>query len=197
MATPVLMPKQGQSVETCIITEWRKKKGDQVKKGDILFSYETDKASFEEEAQEDGILLVLFFEDGDEVPVLTNVAVIGKEGESADEFRPGVKPAEKRDEKKDENISEVVETGMSKKEEIHSITAQSFPDGKIKISPRAKILAERKNVPVERLTGSGPNGRIIERDIEAYLKSGEPLTRLASEVQARDKVSVPVSGSGI
>ena len=68
MATVVIMPKQGQSVESCIISEWNKKKGDKVKKGEILFAYETDKASFEEEADVDGILLDLFYEVGDEVP---------------------------------------------------------------------------------------------------------------------------------
>ena len=78
MAIPVILPRQGQSVETCIIGEWSKKVGDQVKVGDVLFTYETDKASFEEEAQEDGELLAVFFEEGDEVPVLTNVAAIGK-----------------------------------------------------------------------------------------------------------------------
>src|ERR1035437_6326937 len=89
MATVVIMPKQGQSVESCIITEWNKKKGDQVKKGEILFAYETDKASFEEEALVDGVLLELFYNEGDEVPVLTNVCVIGAAGESTEEHRPG------------------------------------------------------------------------------------------------------------
>ena len=89
MATPVIMPRQGQSVETCIITQWTKKKGEAVKTGDILFSYETDKASFDVEAQEDGILLDIFYNDGDEVPVLTNVAVIGKVGEDVESFRVG------------------------------------------------------------------------------------------------------------
>ena len=89
MAIPVIMPRQGQSVETCILGEWVKKKGDFVKVGDILFSYETDKASFEEDAKAEGILLDVFFAEGDEVPVLVNVAVIGAAGESVDEFRPG------------------------------------------------------------------------------------------------------------
>lgn len=83
------MPKQGQSVESCILTEMKKKKGDTVAVGDILFSYETDKASFEEEAQVAGTVLDVFFDDGDEIPVLTNVMVIGNEGESTAEFRPG------------------------------------------------------------------------------------------------------------
>ncbi|MCA1744116.1 MAG: lipoyl domain-containing protein, partial [Bacteroidales bacterium] len=69
MATVIIMPKQGQSVESCIITEFHKKKGDAVTKGDILFAYETDKASFEEEAPVDGVLLESFFSEGDEVPV--------------------------------------------------------------------------------------------------------------------------------
>ena len=89
MATVVIMPKQGQSVESCILTEMKKKMGDTVAVGDILFSYETDKASFEEEAQVAGTVLDVFFDDGDEIPVLTNVMVIGNEGESTAEFRPG------------------------------------------------------------------------------------------------------------
>ena len=89
MAFPVIMPRQGQSVESCIITEFFKSVGDSVQKGDLLFAYETDKASFEEEAQESGTLLTLFFEVGDEVPGGTNVLGIGEEGESFDEFAPG------------------------------------------------------------------------------------------------------------
>jgi pyruvate dehydrogenase E2 component (dihydrolipoamide acetyltransferase) len=77
MAIPVIMPRQGQSVETCILSKWFKSIGDRVEKGDLLFDYETDKASFEAEATENGILLAIFYSEGDEVPVLTNVAVIG------------------------------------------------------------------------------------------------------------------------
>ncbi len=83
------MPKQGQSVESCIVTEFKKKVGDPVAVGDVLFSYETDKASFEEEAQVAGTVLACFFKDGDEIPVLTNVMVIGAAGESFAEFAPG------------------------------------------------------------------------------------------------------------
>ena len=81
MAIAVLMPRQGQSVETCILGQWYKTVGEEVNVGDILFSYETDKASFEEEAKTDGVLLATFYNEGDEVPVLVNVAVIGQKGE--------------------------------------------------------------------------------------------------------------------
>ena len=65
MATLVIMPRQGQSVESCVITEWAKKKGDKVAEGDVLFSYETDKSSFDETATVAGTLLEVFVEDGD------------------------------------------------------------------------------------------------------------------------------------
>jgi len=75
------MPKQGQSVESCIIGSINKKKGDNVKKGEVLFSYETDKASFEEESPSDGVVLECFYREGDEVPVLGNMMIIGEPGE--------------------------------------------------------------------------------------------------------------------
>ena len=81
MATLVIMPRQGQSVESCVITEWKKKKGDAVAVKDILFSYETDKSSFDEEAAVAGTLLETFAEDGDDVPCLNPVCIIGEPGE--------------------------------------------------------------------------------------------------------------------
>jgi pyruvate dehydrogenase E2 component (dihydrolipoamide acetyltransferase) len=87
MATPVIMPRQGQSVESCILSEWHVEVGSKVSKGDLLFSYETDKAAFEGEAPEDGILLGIFAGPGDEVPVLQNIAVIGQEDEEIEPFR--------------------------------------------------------------------------------------------------------------
>ena len=82
------MPKQGQSVESCIVTEFKKKVGDKVAVGDVLFSYETDKASFDEDAKVEGTVLACFFNDNDEIPCLTNVMVIGEPGESFSEYAP-------------------------------------------------------------------------------------------------------------
>jgi pyruvate dehydrogenase E2 component (dihydrolipoamide acetyltransferase) len=160
MATAVIMPKQGQSVETCIITKWFKKKGEPVSVGDILFSYETDKASFDLESPEEGILLEIFFNDGAEVPVLVNVAVIGKSGESAGSFNPASGPAKPTS---DNIASAPAETSVV----INTVkTTQGAENNKIRISPRAKKLAHEKGIPVNKLSGSGPNGRIIARDIE-------------------------------
>lgn len=160
MATPVIMPKQGQSVETCIITSWFRKKGDAVKNGDILFSYETDKASFDVESPEDGILLDVFFGEGDEVPVLVNVAVIGSEGEETGSYRPAVETekAPANEEMESHLISESQETGAPASDPVHG--------DEPRISPRAKKLAVDLSIDFRLLAGSGPNGRIIVRDIE-------------------------------
>jgi pyruvate dehydrogenase E2 component (dihydrolipoamide acetyltransferase) len=165
MAIPVIMPKQGQSVETCIITSWLKKKGDVVHTGDILFSYETDKAAFDNESAAEGILLDVFFEEGAEVPVLVNVAVIGSAGEETESYRPG-----KGMDKTSHTTADITE-----KPEITSAiqfnAAISDTNIKTRISPRAKRYAEDKGVNYNNIAGSGPNGRIIVQDIEAALKS--------------------------
>ena len=88
MAVPVIMPRQGNTVESCIINEFKKQPGDAVAVGDVLFTYETDKAAFEEEAKVAGTLLANFFEEGDDVPCLLNVCVIGNPGEDFEQFRP-------------------------------------------------------------------------------------------------------------
>jgi pyruvate dehydrogenase E2 component (dihydrolipoamide acetyltransferase) len=164
MAIPVIMPKQGQSVETCIITGWFKKKGEAVHPGDILFSYETDKAAFDMESASEGILLDIFFEEGAEVPVLVNVAVIGSAGEETESFRPGKEagtgsPAT--------SLSTAKETSVNASLESEGLIVHD--DGKTRISPRAKRLAENKGIDFSQLPGTGPNGRIIVRDIENVL----------------------------
>ena len=187
MAIPVIMPRQGQSVETCILGEWVKRKGDAVKVGDILFSYETDKASFEEEAKADGILLDVFFTEGDEVPVLVNMAVIGAAGESVEEFRPGRQLATSA-------------TAVEVKAEIVAVPevkTLSEPTGKVKISPRAKNSAEKLGVVYQQLQGSGPEGRIIERDIEAAALALPRLTPLAREKAKAERLIPGDAATGL
>ena len=84
MAVAVIMPRQGNTVESCVINQWHKQVGDTVAVGDILFSYETDKAAFDEEAKVAGTILKILYEEGDDVPCLENVCVIGQPGENPD-----------------------------------------------------------------------------------------------------------------
>ena len=187
MAIPVIMPKQGQSVESCIISQWFKKKGDAVKVGDILFSYETDKASFEEEAKVDGTLLEVFYNEGDEVPVLLNVAVIGNPGESVAEFNPNggaAQPAETP-------AAPAVEAApAAPAAPVAAPAAEAAPAGKVRISPRAKVMAEKKGIAYQGLKGTGPNGRIIVRDIEAAL--AQPAAAQAAAPAAARPAPAPV-----
>jgi pyruvate dehydrogenase E2 component (dihydrolipoamide acetyltransferase) len=168
MATAVIMPKQGQSVETCIITKWFRNKGDKVSVGDILFSYETDKASFDLESPVEGVLLDIFYKDGDEVPVLLNVAVIGKSGEETGSFNPAQSLSEP--------VKAEVEVEIKAEAEKESVLLLSAND-KIRISPRAKRIAADKKLNYSNLQGSGPNGRIITRDIENLISGTAAVTK--------------------
>nr|WP_321485363.1 dihydrolipoamide acetyltransferase family protein [uncultured Draconibacterium sp.] len=192
MATSIIMPRQGQSVESCIFTEWMKEVGEEVKKGDALFAYETDKASFEQEAEEDGVLLAVFCEEGDEVPVLQTIGVIGQPGENIDEFSGGTAPEDAAEVKE-----EVEEVSEEKEEEVQVILKEKAEGEKVKISPRAKKLAEKKAVPYESIEGSGPEGRIIERDVEAFVASQPKLSPLAREVAKTEGLEAAGEGSGL
>ena len=162
MATPVIMPRQGQSVESCIITEWKKKVGDPVSVGDALFSYETDKSTFEEQAKVDGTLLAVFYNAEDDVPVLLNVAVIGNPGESFAEFAPDGAAAAAPAATEAATVP-VVEAAPA------AIATAARAEG---ISPRAKNAAEKLGVDPSLAAPTGPHGRVIERDVLALAKEG-------------------------
>ena len=191
-ATPhegvVFMPKNGQSVESCIVGEFKVKVGDTVKKGDVLFSYETDKASFEEESKVDGTVLAIFWNNGDEIPVLQNVMVIGKPGDSFAEFDPkGAAPA----------AAPVAQAAAPAAAPAAAAAAPAVPAAAVvagaPISPRAKKLAEAKGVNTDAVAGTGPHGRIIERDIVAAAAAQGPLTGLAKAKMAEGGM---VAGKG-
>ena len=183
MASHILMPRQGNTVESCIILEWKKREGDSVTSGEVLCEVETDKASFEVESELNGTLLKIYFGEGEDVPVLTPIAVIGEKGEditgldpkTVEEASPGVTDAEV--------ASSGISTGASATTAAASST--SLPSGatppsdgvgRIAISPRARRLAERNGFDFHVLAGggSGPRGRIIEQDVRKALASGAP-----------------------
>lgn len=174
MATPVTMPKQGQSVETCIITKWYKRPGDKVTTSDLLFSYETDKAAFELESPCDGILLDIFFDEGAEVPVLINVGVIGQPGEPTAPYMPG-STNETKERKLPEKEDKVL-TGIAA-----PASQVTMPDPRIRISPRARKMAEEKGLVFSDLQGSGPNGRIVISDIEKAISGKAPVKKTAAK----------------
>ncbi len=223
MATPIIMPRQGQSVESCIISKWNKKKGDRVEPGDILFSYETDKASFEEEAKVEGIILDIFFDEGEDVPVLVNVCVIGNEGESTAEFNPNAAGREAAAGNKAVAGGQAVAEDEADAEEpiaqnkqrntqhdptqtqnesvepqIGAAVADQLNAGEdIKVSPRARNLAEKSGIDYRYATPTGPCGRIVEKDIAALKESGAVFTAAAREEQLKGSRAEEIIGTGI
>lgn len=176
MATPVIMPRQGQSVESCIITEWKKKVGDEVHVGDVLFSYETDKSTFEEQAKVDGTLLAVFYNAEDDVPVLLNVAVIGKPGESFAEFAPNgaVAPSSA-------DAAQEAKPAATEASAPALLATAARAEG---VSPRAKNAAEKLGVDPAQAAPSGPHGRVIERDVLALAREGRLGGRAVAEEAA-------------
>lgn len=184
MATAVIMPRQGQSVESCIIGEWFKKVGDPVQEGDILFSYETDKSSFEEPAKQAGTLLAIFYGADDDVPCLTTVGVIGEPGESYAEFAP--------DQAAGTAEAPGMEAPAAKAPAAAAVAApavQAEGSALRGVSPRARNAAERLHVDPAQAQPTGPNGRVIERDIKALAQASRTGTGLGGRVTAADQAA--------
>ncbi len=156
MPKAIVMPKLGNTVESALILSWHVGVGDPVSAGQPLCEIETDKATIEVESSATGILLARFFEAGDEVPVMRNIAVVGRAGEAFDDLSPvsaaPAEPVAPSDEK---------------------------PANKVFISPRARNLARRKGIDASDIKGTGPEERIIERDIRALLDQQLKLTPVA------------------
>ena len=168
MANVVIMPRQGQSVENCIITTWQKHPGDKVEVGDILFSYETDKSAFDEPAQVAGTMLAVLANEGDVVPCLDPVCVIGAEGEDISAL---IKKADE---------AEATPAEEAKAEEAKSVaeaeaTVSESAD-RVFISPRARHLALKTGCDLSKVIPTGPHGRIIERDVNKALDAGFTTT---------------------
>jgi len=196
MAVAVIMPRQGQSVESCLMTSWNKAVGDQVNVGDVLFSYETDKASFEEEASVSGTILAQFYQEGDDVPCLNNVCVIGNPGESFAEFAPegmavSAPAVVESTPSASANAVEVAEVAVSTVVDSDSITNTSIENNKI--SPRARALAQKLNIDYKKAVATGPDGRVIERDIVLLKEQGV----FATSAAVATGQELPTSGSGL
>ena len=164
MANTVIMPRQGQSVESCIITAWQKKKGDTVNVGDILFSYETDKSAFDEPSQFAGTILEVLVSEGDVVPCLDPICIIGEAGEDISALLPGADAA--AEEAPAEDVKE-----EAKPAEAEATVSESTGE-RVFISPRARLLALKTGVDMTKVVSTGPHGRIIERDIDKALDEG-------------------------
>ena len=190
MAHILIMPRQGNTVESCIITGWKVKEGDEVTPETTACEVETDKASFEVPAGAAGTVLKLLFDSGDDVPVLKPIAVIGKPGEDWQVSLNSTEPSRSLEPKAGAEAQRPLDNAAGESAKDTS----SSRDASFSISPRARKLAEKEALPMDTVSGTGPGGRIIERDVALALKSRPPLT---AAVKAAGPVAVPREGSGL
>lgn len=194
MATQVPIPKLGQSEETVSIVKWHKSEGDTVTKGDVLFEVETDKAVLEVESQFEGTLLKVVIAEGVEVPVMSIACVLGEPGEAIPEIKqptaaqpeaettskpapsppspePAPSPAPTRPEPPAASTEASHTAPQPKPAQQIAPPAQPASAPKRAVSPRAKTYAKDFLINLDDIEGTGPGGRVVERDVRGYLES--------------------------
>ncbi len=212
MVHPILMPKPGQMTEECVLVAWHKNEGDPVHRGDVLFEIETDKSVMDVEAFDDGVLLKRLVEEGETVPVNAVCAYVGAPGEAIPDAPPSGVP-----------VPEVVTsvdaapppTPASPTPAIAAAAATKAPDAtataatpaapstdtgaRLRISPRAARLAADSGVDPRTVTATGPEGRVVERDVRAAMVARDAATAepmRAGGVQAEPSVAVAPAVGG-
>lgn len=192
MATEILMPRQGQSVESCIIIQWNVSEGDDVTEGDSLCEVETDKATFEVESTCSGTVLSILYDVDSDVEVLKPIAIIGSSNEDISSLIQE-KPETASEKNIDENKSSVPIISSSNNTEIvvdntKHTTEKIFPSN-VGASPRAKKTASEKNIDLSIIKGTGPLGRVIARDVITFSENNS-----AKEIALGDFTEIPAKG---
>jgi pyruvate dehydrogenase E2 component (dihydrolipoamide acetyltransferase) len=196
MPTNILMPALSPTMEKGKLAKWLKKEGDQVKSGDILAEIETDKATMEVEAVDEGKIGKLLVAEGtDDVAVNTPIAVLLNEGEKASDIKADVVPAPAP------KVEKQPEKAAPEKAPTPSEKPQQAPapkgDGRVFASPLARRIAKEKGIDLAALSGSGPHGRIVLKDVETA-KPGQvaPATRPVSGMPA-PQLAAPMADDAI
>jgi pyruvate dehydrogenase E2 component (dihydrolipoamide acetyltransferase) len=201
MAEIVRMPKLSDTMTDGTVAAWHKKVGDKVKSGELLAEIETDKATMEFESYVDGVLLYIGVEKGKTVAVDALLAVFGKEGEdvSAIVAAQGAAPAAKEEAPvaaapaPKAPVAEAPKAVVSQAPvpAAHSPAAAPVPfnDGRMRVSPLAKKLAEDKGLPLQYIPGSGDGGRIVRRDVDAFMAGASVQSASAVESYTEENVS--------
>lgn len=169
MPKNILMPALSPTMKEGNIVKWLKLEGEQVKDGEVIAEIETDKATMEVEATDDGILYKILTPEGTEsVAVNSPIAILAFEGEDvkAENLTPETPPSNNVKVEKQENQNTITEENNNNKNEV---LKPSTNDKKVFITPLAKRIAQQNNVNLDLVNGNGPYGRIIKRDIEDFL----------------------------
>jgi pyruvate dehydrogenase E2 component (dihydrolipoamide acetyltransferase) len=216
MPITIEMPKLSDTMTEGTLVRWIKKVGDNVEVGDVLAEVETDKATMEMEAFDEGVLAEIYVQDGNKVEVGQKLAILLGKGEKTDSGAPKSVPENKTELEKKENKTpaappkETIDTeepartqGQHDSESAPTAPMEAAPSDRIKASPLAKKIAAQKGVDLGSLHGSGPGGRIVRDDVLAASKSTPPRQEITPQpaaqkppafVPAPEDKKIPLSG---
>lgn len=185
MAEVIRMPRMSDTMEEGVIAAWHKKVGDKVSNGDLLAEIETDKATMDFESPAAGVLLHIGAKEGETIDIDAILVILGEKGEDVDailkeekekEANKKEEPEEKEEDSSDSSSDEVkiapASASSSSDDSKGESKSNTTSEGRVKASPLAKKIAEDNNVNIENIQGSGDDGRVVKRDVEAYLESG-------------------------
>lgn len=177
MASVIIMPKQGLLMEEGTITKWLVKEGEQTTEGTPLFEMETDKLTITMDSTATGTVLKILHPEGDTVPITQPIAIVGQPGEDISGLLGGAPAA----------APQAAEEALAPAAAVPAAQAPAVeraPDERVFSSPRARLRAEENGVDIAVVPGSGPDGLVVERDVQNYLANQPAVTPLAAN-QAR------------
>src|SRR3712207_4186810 len=193
------MPKMGDAMEEGTLVKWLKSEGQEVSEGDAIAEIETDKVTLELEAEDSGTLAQLIADEGQDIPVGEAIAFIQGEGEEVPERSDGRAQAEEAAGGEEEGGEAQAATATEAPEEGAAEeappTTDGRADGRFRASPIVRRLAEENNLDLSKIEGTGPAGRIVERDVRAAIERGDAQADgRAADVEAPQPEQVEVRG---
>jgi len=189
MAETISMPKLGFDMAEGLLVRWVRQVGETINKGDVLAEIETDKATVEVESSASGVVLQLIVDQGTMVPVNAPIAIVGAAGEVISDQSPVI--SEKKVDEKPAAQTPLIVDSVS--QTVASALSVVEGSGSVKASPLAKKIARDQKVDLSNVKGTGPGGRIVRKDIEAALASGQPTTDRGPQTVAPSTINHPLS----
>ena len=177
MASVIIMPKQGLLMEEGTITKWLAKEGEQTTEGAPLFEMETDKLTITMDSTATGTVLKILHPEGDTVPITQPIAIVGQPGEDISGLLGGEAPAAAP-------AAAAPEAPTAEAAPAPQPVVEHAPGERVFSSPRARLRAEENGVDIAAVPGAGPDGLVVERDVQNYIANQPTVTPLAAN-QAR------------
>ena len=192
MASVIIMPKQGLLMEEGTITNWLVKEGEKTTEGTPLFEMETDKLTITMDSTATGTVLKILHPEGDTVPITQPIAIVGEPGEDISALLGGEAPAAAPAAAPEAPAAEAAPAP-----EAAAPAVERAPGERVFSSPRARLRAEENGVDIAAVPGSGPDGLVIERDVQSYMANKPAVTPLAANVAKAQGVDLTgISGTG-